>query len=72
MLKAEVLLTKQQKMKWNNQKSTSSFVLKRGKSEHCSPQQLLCDTPWEKYFKNNSNFSFYITLYSAHHENEIQ
>jgi len=28
-----------------------SFVLKRGKSEQCPPQQLLCNTLWQKSAK---------------------
>jgi len=47
-------------MKQNNQKSTSSFVLQRGKSEQCPPQQLLCNTLWKKYCRNAVTFLFAI------------
>ena len=46
-------------------------MLKRGKSEQCPPQQLLCSTLWQKYSKNTVTFLFTI-LYSAHNENKIQ
>jgi len=35
-------------------------VLKRGKSEQCPPQQLLCNTLWQKYCKNTVSFLFTI------------
>jgi len=47
-------------MKLNNQKLTSSFVLKRGKSEQCPPQQLLRNTLWQTYCKNTETFLFTI------------
>jgi len=47
-------------MKENSQKSTISFVLKKGKSEQCPPQQLLCNTLCQKYCKNTVTFLFTI------------
>ena len=35
-------------------------MLKRGKSEQCPPQQLLCNTLWQKYCKNTVTFIFTI------------
>ena len=35
-------------------------MLKRGKSEQCPPQQLLCDTLWQKYCNNAVTFLFTI------------
>ena len=35
-------------------------MLKRGKSEQCPSQQLLCNTLWQKYCKNTVTFLFTI------------